>query len=115
MPIFLANTFRVDHAKIAVSYAISGFPPNHGNSKRHSLSFSFCPIAKHFLTLMTHHMRSPYLVLVTKRNLKIRFISTIHKRSDITPLTKQCIAPTYIRERIRLIFTFTSTRSHVYT
>jgi len=40
----------------------------------------------------------------------------LHKRSDITPLTKQCIAPTYMTERIRLIFTFTSTRrSPVYT
>ena len=57
MPIFLANAFRVDHAKIAVSHMISGFPPNHGNSKRQSLSFSFCPIVKHFLTVMTHDMR----------------------------------------------------------
>ena len=116
MPIFLANTCRADHAKITVNCVISEFPPNHGNSKRQSLSFSSCPIAKHFLIVMTHHMRWPFLVLVTKGNLKIRFSGTLHKRSDITSLTKQCIAPTYITERIRLIFTFTSMRrSHVYT
>ena len=57
MPIFLANTFCVDHAKIAVRYLISGFLPDHGNSKRQFLSFSICLMAKHFLTVMTYNMR----------------------------------------------------------
>jgi len=61
-------------------------------------------------------MRWTFLSLVTKGNLKICFVGTLHKQSDITPLTKQYIAHTYITWRIRRVFTFRSTRrSDVYT
>src|ERR1051325_1223126 len=109
MPVFLADTLRVDQAKIAVSYVVLGFSPNHGNSKRQTVSFSFCPVTKHFPTVMTHNMRSPFLVLVAKGNFKIGFIGTQHERSYIAPLTKKCVATTYITECIRIIYTFMST------
>ena len=109
MPVFLADTLRVDPAKIAVSYVVLEFSPNNRNSKRQTDSFSFCPITKHFLTIMTHNMRSPFLVLIAKGNFKIGFMGTPHKRSYIALLTEKRGAATYITKCIRIIYKFLST------
>ena len=44
-------------------------------------------------------MRRTFLVLVIMGNLKGCFVGMLHKRSNITPLTKKFIAPTYITKK----------------
>src|SRR6267154_687849 len=113
MPFLLADNLRVDQTQKTVSYVVLGLSPNHRNSKRQTVSFSLCPVTKHFLTIMTYHMRSPFLVLIAKGNFKIGFIGMPHKRSYIALLTSKCVAATYAAECVRIIYTLMSTsRSH---
>ena len=100
MSVFLPHTRCVYHVEITVSYMVDGFAPNHCNSKRQALAFSFGPASKHFLPIVAHNMRSPLLVLITKMNFKICLVGTL---DAVTSLTIECVASTYVAEGITLV------------
>ena len=108
MSVFLAHTRCVYHAEVAISYMVGGFSPNHWNSKRQTIAFSFGPASEHFLTIVAHNMRSALLVLVTKMNFKISLVGSLHKQGYVTPLMMECVATTDVTEGIRLVSTVMS-------
>ena len=116
MLVFLPNTRCIYHAEITVSYMVVGFTPNHWNSKRRTIVFSFGPVSKHFLTIVAHNMRSPLLVLITKMNFKICLVGMLDEQGYVISLTIECLASTYVAEGIRLVSAMMSHfGSHVWT
>ena len=70
MPIFLADNLKFYASWVLVKPLELQKP----EPFLFSFLFSFCPVMKHFFTIMTNNMKIPFLVLVTKWNFKINFI-----------------------------------------
>ena len=108
MSVFPAHTCCFYHTEVAISYMIGGFSPNHWNTKKETIAFSFGPALEHFLTIVAHNMRSPLLVLVAKMNFKISLVGLLHKQGYVTFLMLECVATTDVTEGIRLVSTVMS-------
>ena len=68
-----ASRNRRHHTEVAVSCVITWLPPNHRNSKRHSMSFAIQPLRKICCTFKAAYVRGPGFVLVADLHPKYKW------------------------------------------